>query len=228
MVSGIKPLAVVFLDIDGVLTDRLSNPDTRNNTYPQLDNIEASYPIYSNRSLMPADKSRDLLWGRAQARCFSPKALEHLKSLTTRVKALGCKLVFVISSNWKQAGSVAELKDHVFADHPWLSKRIIDKTPDGDSIGDHCKKYGFPLKDVRGREIEFWLRENSTKLNIDRYVILDDVCDGSTEIQTRHPDHFVWVYSDRLFSKQDEDEAFEKLQIPIPSVFKQELMVIPS
>ena len=227
MVCCVKPLAVIFLDMDGVMSDRLDSEDTRNNIEWARKQIKAANPIYSDGSSMKKLRAKHLLRLRAGAQCLFPKALENLQSLIERVSQT-MQVAIVISSAWRDELSVEELKNHVFADC-FFRDLIIDKTPDDDSTyaklkyfnklafdfktpSDICnEKYGFKLDDVRGRQIDFWLKENSADRDIYSYVVIDDLFGESSELFSRHLDRFVQVNPNDLFSKKDADLAYEIL-----------------
>ena len=225
MVSCVKPLAVIFLDMDGVMSDRM-NPKESSKIDKAYQEIQAANPIYSDRSSMSKGKAYNLLSRRAQAKCLSPDALENLSSLIERVSAT-MQVAIVISSAWRDEVSLDALQNHIFADC-FFRDLIIDKIPDDESTYDRLKyfnklasdfktpsqicneKYGFELKDSRGRQIDFWLKENRAERNIYSYVVIDDNV-GYSEIWKYHPDRFVNVNPSKLFSKKDADLAYDIL-----------------
>ncbi len=227
-----RPLAIAFLDMDGVMIDRLYNGRTQwaiGEKYTQL----LQQPRYAGRSVFSQAKAEYMAMKRAEAACLSESALERLQSLAQRVEDLGLRLVFVISSSWREFLTKEELIQDVFADQPWIAERILDKTPDDDASyaslkyhgelpkdfktpSDHClEEYGFSLKHYRGRQIEYWLRENCAIRDIYSYVILDDLYSSAAEFD-RHPGRFVSVNYEKLFSQMNEDAAFDILAVPIP------------
>jgi hypothetical protein len=209
---AISPASLIFLDIDGVLIDRF--------------NEKVAFEIALQERVLEETGlhegySKDLVYKRAAARCFSPVAMAYLKDLIGRVS----QAAIVISSSWRKDGDLDTLKNYVFAD-VFFRDLILDKTPDGHcydeaplfskhhfepikSISDLSQeKYGFTLNNDKGREIDFWLRENGEKMKIKSFVILDH--DADSEIRARFPKQFLQVgYT--LLSQEDADEACEIL-----------------
>lgn len=230
MVSTVSP-ALIFLDIDGVLSDYTTNESTRKKikkTYRKIMDSERQY------SLLPKDEAFNLVFRKATTHHFSKTAVLNLKSLIDRVTKER-ELFIVISSSWRNGVSLEDLQKHVFADHPGLARRIIGKTPDDDealyerfggienipseiktSSAISLEKHGLELNDLRGRQIEFWLKEHAAEWDIYSYAIIDDIDDGTTsEILERHLGRFVKVDTQQLLSEKNVDHACAALRVPI-------------
>lgn len=196
----------MFLEVDGVLIDRHADADRIGK---ELAEIKQQYP----------GESDDLQCKRAAVRCFSPMATEYLKALSQKVE----DLAVVLSSSWRDGITVEDLKNRIFAGS-FLSDLIIDKTVDseftaqmaeidgGPSASECCQeKYGFALEDLRGREIDFYLREIYEKnVRVKSFVILDT--DSDSEISLRYPDNYVQVDPHKLFGERDFEKALCILQ----------------
>jgi hypothetical protein len=180
-----KSTSVIFLDIDGVLMgDRCSSPlneKIRNKVKELFEQKEGLNGGFT-----------ELEWRIAASHFFSKTAVANLENLIEKVSKVA-QVAIVISSAWREDGTVEDLRERMFATCSF-SRFIIDKTPDyhygrNDLSLVSEEKYGFDLS-TRGRQIDYWLRENHEKLNIKSFVIFDDV---DEEISERYPHHFVEV-----------------------------------
>ncbi len=192
-----KPTSVIFLDIDGVLIEDRFCP-------PLKEKINDKLTELFEKKVGLNGGFTELESRIAASHFFSKKAVANLDSLIEKVSQVA-QVAIVISSAWRNDGTVQELKESMFAACSF-SKFIIDKTPD-DSDKIHIspiseEKYGFDLR-RRGRQIDYWLRENHEKLNIKSFAILDDV---DEEISERYPHHFVKV--SYTLSESDVDKAY--------------------
>lgn len=222
------PLAVIFLDAEGVLTDEQS-PRTPGKTADSISSASFSYsnsPTNSPRVLSALNYCREL------ANNLDPGALENLRSLIKNV-SLTIQVAIVITSSWRRGLSKEQLKEYVFG-QCFFSELIIDKIPDPPhvsfiqfryssprsseyvSTSDHSlRKYGFDIR-LKGRMIDFWLREHCESLNIHSFVIIDDINGDAfhSEIKARYPDRFVHVDSNKLFTRENAKKSIAILAIP--------------
>ncbi len=197
-----EPVSIIFLDVDGVLFSEIS-PSTKAKIIKKINELFEK----------KGGGFTKMEWGIAQSHFFSKAAVGNLMKLIERVSKVS-RVVIVISSSWKLAGTVEELRDRIFAIAPF-SKLIIDKIPANDEqrkekgetpLSPIAKqKYGFILE-ARGEQIDFWLRENYDKVPIKSFVILDDQDDGISE---RYPHNFVSIK--QLLSEADVDKAYKIL-----------------
>lgn len=230
MASRIEnPLAVIFLDIEGVFINNLS---PRNPTIidTHIRDIETSCPEYANPSLLSKAEAVYLLMMRATARCLNPKAVKNLKILIGNLSE-SMRVAIVITSLWRENISAKHLREHVFKDH-FFHQYIIDKLPDRNPTcikqkkccrfqtaaqktpSEDCfEKYSFKLTHRKGRLIDYWLRENCESLNIHSFVIIDQVSGHAlvSEINARYPNHFVQINSNFLFTINDAKRCFDIL-----------------
>jgi hypothetical protein len=201
-----RPIAIIFLDIDGVLIG------TRD-----LDPL----PTLIRQKLVELFGPKDdqyreytaLQWRIAASHFLQQSALENLEQLIQKVSAVS-PVSIVLTSAWRLDGNSDEIKSQMFANSSF-SKFIIDKTPDEDwwrrRKGEEelspiaLEKYGFSLR-TRGSEIDYWLRENWEKWHIQNFVILDDCDNGISKL---FPDQFVEVR--RLLSEMDIERAYDIL-----------------
>lgn len=197
-----KPISIIFLDIDGVLIEQRTSLFALRVLYKLVTHIEMTHA-----------QRRNIV-----SNYFSKQAIENLDNLIRRAGPVG-NVVIVLSSHWRNRFTVDDLRKRVFAKVNFPNQ-IIDKTPDLDSFRKEqglppistiaFQKYGLHLerngKEVRGPEIEFWLRENQSKYNIRSFVILDD---RDTDISARFPNNFVKIK--KLLSESDVNQAYRIL-----------------
>ena len=207
-----KPMAVIFLDIEGVL---LNPSDKKINETAHALIEEWQTPFYNYSISLK----------RAMTHQFSQPALNNLMELIKKISKVA-KVGIVISSPWREELPIEGLIDEIFIDTPFVDC-IIDKIPDSHFrylVGQFdgkispkrelptdiaTKKYGFSLTDDdRGKEIDFWLRENWERFQIDRFVIINNY---DQKIVDRYPDHIVQIHPQRLFSEHEADEAYHVL-----------------
>ncbi len=203
--SSEDPVFVIFLDSDGVIMGNRTSPDAHERIQKKIEELFGERGG-NCRNYTPLE------WRIAQSHFFSPKALANLDKLIERVSKVA-RVVIVISSGWRNHGTVEEIKDRMFAVAAF-SKLIIDKIPDEDDL--RVKKGEIPLAPIakekygidlttRGGQIEFWLRENWEKYHIKSFAILDDDDNG---ISSRFPRNFVHIKSYELFSEANAEKAY--------------------
>jgi len=191
-----KPTSIIFLDIDGVMIGNRSS-------YPLNESIRNKIKeLFESKKEELNSQFTELEWRIAASHFFSKEAVVNLENLIEKTSKVA-QVAIVISSNWREDGTVEDLRERMFATCSF-SKLIIDKTPepeynyirrksDKNEINPtliSMEKYGFDLT-RRGRQIDFWLRENHEKLNIKSMVIFDDADDE--EMSARYPHHFIKV-----------------------------------
>jgi hypothetical protein len=196
-----RPLTIIFLDIDGVLMD-----------WSSLHQMRAKIGQKAFE-LFGGGYYTDLQWKTAGSHFFSESAVENLEKLIERTHEVA-DVAIVLSSTWRFDCTVDEIKNKMFAVR-LFSKLIIDKLPDDDGRrkkrGEEglspiaLLKYGFHL-DNRGSQIDYWLRENQENLNVQNFVIIDDVDDG---ISSRFADNFVKIRE--FLSPSEARKAYEIL-----------------
>ena len=173
--EGHNPV-LLFLDIDGVMIGRdqshvsLAIGNTIKELYPGRDETHG-WNRYSG-----------LEWRAAAARHFHPEAVEALQSLIKKIQETR-PVYMILSSQWRNEGTLAELRDQVFSQYEF-SKLIIGKTPpeDGDCYTPEIQagitfetsareKYGLNLY-YRAHQIKYWLLEHG--LEDAEKVVFDD------------------------------------------------------
>ncbi len=169
----------IFLDIDGVLIQNQWDHSINAKINKHALSI---WKKYKDLPIEP-EHAKNLAFRRAAARCFSPDAMMQLRRLVQKVS----NAVIIISSDWRKTFSTEDLKRYVFADHRWLSDKIVDKIPD---------EPGLP----RGEQIAAWMRDHAQAWNIVNYGVFDDFDDG---IEANHTGHFVHVDEGKLLTKDD-------------------------
>lgn len=89
----------------------------------------------------------------------------------------------------------------MFGNHAF-SKYIIDKTPHDDFIAS------------RGDQIEYWLKMNRGRFNVQSHVIFDDDDD---EISVKFPNNFLRTKMNTLLTQDHVEKAFAILTLPVAS-----------
>lgn len=203
---GGELVSIIFLEIDGVLVDRVAESEQIGK---ELDELKKSYPY----------ESEELLHKRAATHCFSREASKNFDCLIQKVHEFST-LRIVFSSSWRDGVNVEDIKTRVLLDTSF-AHLIVDKTVDSEftsqMTGDEpipserCQElYGFSLDDLRGREIDFYLRENYGNIPFANILILDS--DPDSEIPLRFPHHFVHVDPKELFSEKHLEKSLSILQ----------------
>lgn len=85
------------------------------------------------------------------------------------------EIEIIISSSWRLALTVPELREVFRIRGCNFHDRIIDKTPYLNY--DNTDHYTLNMSVPRGCEIDMWLRKNTADIDRYRYVILDDDSD---------------------------------------------------
>ena len=187
-----QPLTVIFLDIDGVLvrgweTDR---------NWPKVVEMFGEKEYYT-----------PLEWSIATAYFLNPGAVQCLDLLIANIEKTH-QVAIVLSSAWRENGTLEEIQNQMFAIWPF-SLKILDKTVHNDARYTHAQeakeKYRIALRS-RADQIDYWLREHPN-LTVDTFVILDDWDD---DLSSRFPDHFVHV-KDGILSPSDVSSALSKI-----------------
>jgi hypothetical protein len=211
-------MAVIFLDIEGVLVNS-SNEKIQSAAHQLIDEWRTPPHNYS------------IHLKRAITHSFSETALDNLMELIKKTEKVA-KVGIIISSSWREELPVDGLIQEIFVDMPFAD-RIIDKIPDSHSTylfaqfdgkispkkklpsDVSTEKYGFSLTDDdRSKEIDFWLRENKKRFQIDRFVIINNY---DQNIVDRYPDHAVQVNPAKLLTDIEATEAYHILLRSIPS-----------
>lgn len=218
--SSLLPTAVLFLDMDGVMMrDRSTDPlatliqQKVNELFIKKEGLNSGFT--------------ELEWRVAAGHYLDKEAVARLDRLNEKVSKVA-RFVIVISSAWREDGTLEEIKNQMFA--MWsFSKLIIDKTSDeeylirrrGEEVPKSMEKYGFDLN-RRGRQIDFWLRENIERLNIKSFAIWDDV---DEEMSERYPENFVEI--PKIVRDEDVDRTYNILTdfTFFPEKFPDEAMV---
>lgn len=231
-----RPLALLFLDTEGVLIKHTS-PRSPEKVAAYVREIQAECPEYANPFLIPPSEAPKLLALRARARCLSPSAARNLDILIENLEE-SMRVAIVITSLWREEMSGEQLRKHIFRDYSF-HKYIIDKIPDSHATevrqrhfkkvpaskkthSDHCmEKYGFNLIHRRGRSIDYWLREHCESVDVHSFVIIDASKGDafSTEIKARYPEHFVSIDANKLFTIEDARRCFDILNNPFSRQF---------
>lgn len=183
--------AIIFLDMDGVMIkDRSSSPTQ--------DNIRALLKDLFSRD--GRDRYTELEWRTAAAYHLDVDPLVNLNLLINKIKKTRAVQI-VLSSDWRNDGTLEEIREKMFAMHSF-SPLIIGKTPPENSdkgAPEIISGYDFEkaAKDLyhlkltyRADQIEFWLRNHGFDLNTSDYVIFDDADLGLSE---RFPNNFVFT-----------------------------------
>lgn len=218
-------MAVIFLDIEGVLVNS-SNEKIQGAAHQLIDEWRTPIHNYS------------IHLKRAITHSFSETALDNLMELIEKTEKVA-KVGIVISSSWREELPVDGLIHEIFVDMPFAD-RIIDKIPDSHSTylfaqfdgkislkkklpsDISTEKYGFSLTDDdRSKEIDFWLRENTERFQIDRFVIINNY---DQNIANRYPNNIVQVNPGQLFGGPEADEAYHIL---LKSIHSRKLDEIP-
>lgn len=187
---NLKNSALIFLDLDGVMIDRQHHANSISKTQIEKFGKEAS-PL-QNRI--------------ASAYYFDETAVESLKLLIEKIEKVKPAYI-VISSAWRQDGTLDELKNQVFGvpGLEMLKKRVIGKTPspkkeswavESDSYYQKSpakekihfedlaeEKYGLSFQ-YRAGEIAFWLAFHKVD-DCDFIVFDDDPCAGLDYFEER-------------------------------------------
>lgn len=182
MALPIDSTAVIFLDIDGVLTRRHKESKIWNKAK------DLFTPLGGTR-----DGFTSIQWKTAASHFFSKYAVANLEELIDKVSQF-FHVYIVISSAWRTCGDVEDLKNNVFAQYSF-SKYIKDKTP-------HFKDR------PRALEINFWLKKYREECRVKSFVILDD---RDEYLSTLYSEHFVKTHPITLLSKNDIKKAQEKI-----------------
>jgi hypothetical protein len=201
--------AFIFLDIDGVLIDRMSN-DTS-------EKIRTSIKEIFSKKTNSSENFTELEWRIAAAHHFNQSPLENLNSLIIKIQKTR-PVHIILSSQWRNDGTLEEIRNQMFVQHPF-SSIIIGKTPPRDRERWAPEiKYGYSFEVIakekynlelrsRANQITFWLRDHELE-NAD-FVILDDYDD---DLSQRFPDRFVYISS--FLTGKEVDEALKILKIP--------------
>lgn len=231
-IEGRPPLAVIFMDIEGVFLNETS-PRSQKELAEHKINILKDYPVYLDPNL---ENRSHLLELRAKARCLNASALKNLGYLIENLEK-SMQVAIVITSLWRDQISAVELREHVFKDlffHGHIIDKIADSYPSTvmkkhfshnplqKTPSELClEKYGFDLIHHKGRLIDYWLRENCELLNIYSFVIIDSKSGDyySTEINARFPDRFCQIKSNNLLTFVNAFHCFEILQTPFNRIF---------
>lgn len=147
--------------------------------------------------IFPGKRIGDVEMKTAEARFFfCKKAVACLSGLVERISAVATPVI-ILSSAWRNAAAASDFKEKIFKGLEF-AEYIIDKTPD--------LSY-----ELRWQEISLWLSGNGERNEIERFVILDD------DDQFPFPkDQFVQVDGKKSLSEENVEEAWKKLQVPLP------------
>ncbi len=197
------PSSIIFLDVDEVIMPDRTEPNLSSAIFNKIQELFGKYKRETGFT--------SLEWRIAASHFFSRKAVANLNVLIEK-RSKVTRVFIVIISSWRSDGTVEELRERVF-DRCAFSHLIIDKTPDNhftrSSANPDAKdpavisreKYKFDLS-TRARQVDFWLRENRSKYNINSIVILDDL---DLEFSERFPENFIQVQFP--LSKSDVEKA---------------------
>ncbi|MFQ5728842.1 MAG: HAD domain-containing protein [Waddliaceae bacterium] len=203
---------LIFLDIDGVILEDRSTP------YFAYKILKTFEEVFGGKVGISREYTA-LEWRTVTARNLTEQPLDNLYRLIDRIQRVHRSARIVLSSAWRNNGTMQEIRDTMFATHEF-SKLIIGKTPPAD--GDHYapeiqtgqkfgpiakEKYGLSLKS-RAEQIDFWLREHALQ-QVD-FVILDDEDDS---LSHKFGDRFVHV--DYLLSEQEINLACKILHLEL-------------
>lgn len=188
-------MVVIFLDIDGVLLNK-NVPEYKEKFDARLNTDYIKYKIMGGFEKIAYDKAAvDLFDESALA-----NLLELIQSIETATKD---KVGIVISSNWRDKGSILQLKE-LFKQHSF-SEKIVAKIPNKIYVVGEVNDFKYPI--CRGEEIDFWLQQNFMSLGITNFLILDDIDEDISEL---FEDNFVHCRSG-TFDKNDLIKCYAKL-----------------
>ncbi len=231
-----RPLALLFLDVEGVLINQHS-PRSIERVAAFVRDIQEECTEYANPFLVPPSDASKLLNLRAKARCLSPLAVRNLEILIENLEE-SMRVAIVITSLWREEISAQQLREHVFRDHSF-NKYIIDKIPDRKATelrqrhyhkipsnektnSEICmEKYGFDLIHRKGKFIDYWLREHCESVDVHSFAIIDAAKGDafSTQINARYPDNFIPINPNKLFTIKDARRSFDILNTPFSGEF---------
>ena len=171
--DGRKP-AIIFLDMDGVLMPCQRPLDKVHALLKQI------FPHVENLNYT------DEQYKIAFSRYLNEDALKNLHAIIDAVEASGQRPLVVISSAWRHAAFLDQLREEIFAQHKF-SKYIGGKT----SVEGYENRWAVECKlgfnfykgakerynmTLRGRytAIEFWLRDHHFDPAKTNFVVLDD------------------------------------------------------
>lgn len=178
--------ALIFLDIDGVLSDRHS-------PYSDTDKkiIKTRLELFGKTEELTLVQYRI-----ADAKHLVVEAVENLKRLIQTVEKTR-PVAIILSSQWRNDGTLQQLREVIFKDH-FFAPYIMGKTaPEkGDSWAPEIKK-GYKFEALakekyhfkyfnRLEQIEHWLFEHN--LSQANFLILDD---DDFKFSQRYPNRFV-------------------------------------
>jgi hypothetical protein len=215
--SGLDPnAAYLFLDIDGVFIDRT---DSRINDKIQ-ETVQKNFPKEKTGEFS------GLHIRIAASEHFYPDNMENFKCLVERVQKKR-KFYIVLSSEWRNEGTLDEIRQKMFGTHECISKNIIGKTPAcKDDKPNPEKDSGYDFETIakkffqmtsfksRGELINFWLRFHGLQ-NAD-FAIVDD-CEFDLALFGRR-----FVQTLRGFTPEVTERILTIFNIPIqgPSIPK--------
>jgi HAD domain in Swiss Army Knife RNA repair proteins len=190
--------AVVFLDFDGVLIGDRTDKVVWDQTLKKVVELFGKNDAYNYE---------DIQWKTAFSHCLEVNALNNLHNLIDRVSKV-MNVAIVISSEWRESGTVTDLKEKVFVNHAF-SQHIIDKTVANKFLDE---QNGLHRPTNRGKQIEYWLKMNRDRFNVQSYVILDDDDD---DISRKFPYNFVQTNRYSLLTKDHVEKAIAILTQPV-------------
>lgn len=170
-----KPTSVIFLDIDGVLIGDRGSPVLSESIRKKVNEL------FIKKEGLNAGFT-ELEWRVAASYFLTPSAVFNLDKLIAKVSKVA-NVAIVISSMWRNDGSVADLREKMF-DRYAFSSLIIDKTQ--------------KENDYRGVQIAYWLRENKDRFNVKSFVIFDDYDEKLSKLF-----HSRFVLVKELLSEED-------------------------
>lgn len=186
----IKPMVVIFLDIDGVLYNN-----------EKKGNLSADNAMKRHRELGIQGRITRNEWDESAAHLFDRQAINELDQLITTIELNFGPVGIVISSDWRRLRSTEELRE-LLKEHSF-SQKIIDKT-----IDDSHALFNYLYSDLkRGEQIELWLQDNRHRFNIGNYIIIDDVDLSISPLFNQ----FIHCNNDRLFTSENRHAALYML-----------------
>lgn len=172
-----KPLFFMFLDMDGVMSDRLSNSKTETKIK------ETVYKIFPNAGNRP----NHYQWTLAKGRCLNTHSVEKISDLIRLIEDLNLQPLIVLSTAWRNDATLEQHIKEAFSE-VGFGQYICGKTAPEDWEFSYTPEYkqGFRFEEGadkfdiklnnRAQTIRYWLKDHGFSPEKTHFAILDD-CD---------------------------------------------------